>query len=436
MKKCKMVFKVILLSLLFIPYLYSQEIGEGELMIVNNTGNRILSVDVMPWGAIFSGGGQYTVDSRFRISDQNKFLYPRETQNINYEQNNNFKLANFDASQYYNGCAFSLGYGKYQINFSESQGSNTIWVDFSDANFKGSTITGYIQKLKIVYTAWNDIKLQYIGVGTWEVNIVSEIPDKTVKVWMQDGTPYYGSLTQNKGNFNDTVTFRDYPINAYNHGAINHFAPNNVFLNFKIKYDGAYIRNNDYFKICSCDFTINNDVDEITFTINPNSITMRPLVISGEGGRLITGYNATLILSNEQELDIENGAKIISNGTIFESSSGYWQGIFLNYPGPSTIENCIFNRAIYSIYSLNNLGNDLIISNNTFYVNYQGIACSGIYAVYTNNIQILHNHFYLHETPDGWSKAICIYNGAFTEENNNSVDDYNINPKLSLENII
>lgn len=52
-----------ILLLLFSSFIYSQEIGQGEFMIVNKTGIIPITVKIYPVYAIYSGGGQYTVDS-------------------------------------------------------------------------------------------------------------------------------------------------------------------------------------------------------------------------------------------------------------------------------------------------------------------------------------------------------------------------------------
>jgi hypothetical protein len=408
---------LVLLSLLFllIPYLHSQEIGDGELMIVNNTANRILSIEIFPVGAIFSGGGQYTVDSRFRISDENKYLYPTETQYINYEQNNNFIKANFDASEYRNGCAFSLGYGKYKIIFTESQGSNIVWVDFSDANFNGTSTQGYLQKLKIVYTAWNDIKFQYIGTGSWGINI-NDIPDKTIKVWQQDGTGN-SPLIPFKGDFCDTVTFHDFPIVATDYGARGHDSYEVFFMSLKIKNQGANSVAEHMLIFVKSDFKI---MDGITYTINGAGNNM----IMSEG-KFITKNDSKIKIPESFFFELFS-CKVELNRTTFEpnNANSYWNCFRIVNPYDVNINNCTFKNAQRSIWIVNNFL-PCTISDCTF----DNFSETGIYVENTKNSLISGNHFNApsYSNPCIYNWGIYVYDlSSSEEENNNNTNSANI----------
>lgn len=71
--------KSIIIIAIFIALLtgkiYSQNIAEGEFMIVNQTSGKNILVKMYPVGAIFSGGGQYTVDAKHSITQNEKYIY-------------------------------------------------------------------------------------------------------------------------------------------------------------------------------------------------------------------------------------------------------------------------------------------------------------------------------------------------------------------------
>lgn len=425
MKNLKSILGILVILFLMSPFLYSQDIGQGEFMIVNQTGNRIIGIEICPMGAIFSGGGQYTVDARYPIDPQNniKYIYPTGRINIDY-QGYNYTKANFDYTELRGGCAFTLGYGKYQISFfDENGGIFTCYIDFSDANFKGITTSDYYQKLRINirYNSGYNFSYNFIDL---EGNNTSEVPIvllDVIQVWQQLGTGN-DPLTPSKGNFNDTLTYRDFPIVAYEHGAINHFNPQQVFLNFKVKYDGAFLHNDRSLYFNNCNFTVDNADNEITFTINSFAPTLYPIVISGAEGNFIAGGHSTIKFSEGEGIKIENQAKIDLNGAKFNSSSGYWGGINLIDPGPSTINNCEFTNANTAIYSSESFTNLLAISNCTF-----NNSITGINLNYATNISILSNHFWLPDNPGFRTTGLSVYNGAFSEEDNNLAPWFRIN---------
>ncbi len=78
MKNVKEALGILVILFSITSYLYSQDIGQGEFMIVNKTNSIPITVKIYPVGAIFSGGGQYTVDARFPIDGNpvNKHIYP------------------------------------------------------------------------------------------------------------------------------------------------------------------------------------------------------------------------------------------------------------------------------------------------------------------------------------------------------------------------
>lgn len=136
MNNLKKISIAILIILFFSPFLYSQSIGNGEFMIVNQTNSTPITVKIYPVGAIFNGADQYTVIAAHPVPNTN-YIYGT-TANVDYNQGNNYKIANFDKTEGGAECYFSLGYGKYRIEFYEGTTmTNTCDVDFSDANFYG-----------------------------------------------------------------------------------------------------------------------------------------------------------------------------------------------------------------------------------------------------------------------------------------------------------
>ena len=173
---------------LFTSYIYSQNISDGEFMIVNHmeVSEVYIKAVIYPVGAIFSGGGQYTVDSRYRITDQNKYIYGKEII-LDYHQTGNwYEVANFDATSEKQDCTYSLGYGLYRIDFYYNPNGNSFiladscYVDFSDANFGTSSFIGY-QKLRIDYYP-DGIKFSFIGANATEHRI-SEVDKNMGTIW-------------------------------------------------------------------------------------------------------------------------------------------------------------------------------------------------------------------------------------------------------------
>ena len=269
------------------------------------------------------------------------------------------------------------------------------------------------------YYSPTNVTFQFIGDNTVPVNIKDV--NQYIKVWEQVGTPSPYSLTQNRGNFNDTVTYHDYPIKASDHSGLGHIDPDNINLNLSIKYQGANLTSNNYLQFINSIFTIN---DNITFTNNYKY----GLHITGQDAKFISGNNSVLNSVFEDILYLENGATIEANGTIFQSSnSGIWWGISLDNPKIVNINFCTFNNAVTAISINNSNINGVLISNNTFNIPLDYINV-GILIENGRNITILKNIFTL-PVYDGSvnNTAIQIINGANSEEDNNLAPWFNIN---------
>ncbi len=115
-----------------------------ELGIYNQTTSKDIMIKVYPIGAIFSGGGQYTVEATHQVVSNEYYIFGFSdvlTYDLNSE--NSHSYSNFDASVNYNQCKHSLGYGKYKIDFYERAGQDlsvfafidSCYLDLSDANY-------------------------------------------------------------------------------------------------------------------------------------------------------------------------------------------------------------------------------------------------------------------------------------------------------------
>jgi hypothetical protein len=392
-------------------------------MIVNKTGTLPITVRIYPIGAIFSGGGQYTVDARFPIDGNpiHKYIYPQQPFDIDYEHESSiyFVKANFDCSENRSDCDFSIGYGCYKIEFEDgiAEHYRECRVDFSDANFKGTSTNNYFQQLKINYYTWqtNGIKFQFFkeGVTTNEISIDDPNVQEYIQVWQQNGTGH-SSLTPSKGNFNDTVTYHNYPIKATDFGALKHLESNFIKMNLKIKYQGANtIANSDYLFFTESEFRI---LDGITYNINsPNQF----MVISG-GGKFITGNSSIINIPEDFYFYINGFSTIDFNGTTFQpiNPNSYWSNIGIEYPRNVNINNCTFKNAIDPVNIWYGRNNPCVIQNNCIFDNYVHNAIS---LTYTNNVVISDSYFsteFSDPQVDN-SVAISIAQSSNSENDNN-----------------
>jgi len=98
--------KEILISLFILFFiifskLYSQDIQQGEFMIVNNTGTsggHNITVKIYPSGAIFNGDYGYTLLAKNPIDPyNNQYIFGKEVVLSNDQGSGNyFTVANFD----------------------------------------------------------------------------------------------------------------------------------------------------------------------------------------------------------------------------------------------------------------------------------------------------------------------------------------------------
>ncbi len=424
MKNLKKLFGILSIIFIFTSLLYSQEIREGEFMIVNNTGQIFIKAVIYPVGAIFSGGGQYTVDATYPIvQNTNDKIFGKEIV-LDFNQNEKwFIVANFDKTEERVGCDFSLGYGIYKIDFyfgpnSENQFifADSCYVDFSDANFGTGNFNGY-QKLRIDYYM-DDIKFSFIGQGSVEHSIADV--NRHIKVWEQYGTPN-PPVTPNKGNFNDTCIsqYQSFPINAKDFGAPDHKCPNDIYMNLQLKYQGDNVKQNQVLNFNDCKLKIN---EGITLTINPTT----ELNIIGSNGKLETHPNSQLVCPSNFQLNIKNGATINSSYTTFQPSNGpIWNGINMENPGNTEFSHCTFNNAKTSIYSINSYNSNIIIhNNNTFNVPISlGIQPKAVQIINGKNILIDGNYFNLPQLNEySEEDGIWIEKASSNEdESNNSI---------------
>ena len=413
------------------PLLHSQDIQQGEFMVVNKTGGNgySIKIDIYPVGAIFNGNYEYALKAAYPIPQQNDKIWGVQQYELsNQTAQNWFVVANFDKSEYLNGCHFSLGYGRYRIDFYEGVNKTfTCDIDFSDVNFTGISTSTYYQQMRIDYNGSTDVKLQFYGANSSPYNISNE---ERLCVWEQKGT-LNGTQTQNKGSFTDysldAQQYHDYPINATQqpYGFFKHISPEEIYLNLKVTNFDANLSAYNTLMFYNSIFNIANGK---TYTIHTN-YTIYPIMFIGEEAKFVSGKNSTIIFPENTGLKTELNAQIECNGTNFTSSSGYWEGISLITPGGSSFNNCTFTNAKISIYSLNNNLTGLSITNNTFTIpqNNSNNAYNGINLGKTNNVSIISNHFYFPPNQCENNCGIVILNQANSEEENNDAPWYRIN---------
>lgn len=422
MNRIKKITIALLVLLLSSTFIYSQDIDRGEFMIVNQTSSSSnptnITVKIYPVGAIFNGADQYTVKARYPINEiSNPYIFGKEIA-ISYDQNGTewYKRANFDKSSDYLYCDFSLGYGRYRIDFYEgTTKTNTCDVDFSDANFTGTDVSGYIQHLRIDYNNSNDISFQFINPNSENVNI-AEV-NNYIKVWEQVGTENT-ALTPSKGNFTDSQDpasqFHAFPLDATSFGHFAHVTPEEVKMNLKVTNFNANIISSSTLSFSDCCFTLN---DGKTFTVNGG----QQLRITGGNGKFVSGNNSIVNMTENSIIKIYNYAKVEAIGTWFQTSNSYihWKGFDLYYPGESIFDNCKFYNGVNAINSFGNGSNLLSIQNCLFEDNYD----YALQVFKTTNLFLYNNIFNLGEFDGVLHNGIWILNSSFSEEENNSQEE-------------
>gem|GEM_PF-1674863 len=422
-----MLFSVLVIILLISQLLYSQDIQQGEFMVVNNTGKNgyQIKVDIYPVGAIFNGNDQYTLNAANQVGSYNKIWGVEQYPLTNNQTTQNwYARINFDKTSDIYECHFPLGYGRYRIDFYE--GANKTFacdIDFSDANFTGISTSTYYQKLRIDYYASNDVKLQFYGTNTSPYSITN---GEKICVWEQKGT-VNGTQAQNKGIFTDYSLdgqqYHNYPVNAVNYGFFRHVTPEEVYLNLSLENFDAYSSIAEL-KFKGSVFSLNSG-REFSMSGMYSTIT-----INGEGGKFISGENSTLNLPLDGSLVINEPASIESNGTKFTSLSSTepWLGLQINNPQSSIINNCKFWNTAKPITVF---GNNCLITNNKFHI-IPDIGSFmpqswGILLNEVRNASIIKNQFWLPEDPSLDSYGIIIMNTPSTEEENNDAPWYSLN---------
>ncbi|MCX6159578.1 MAG: T9SS type A sorting domain-containing protein [Ignavibacteriae bacterium] len=405
--------------------LYSQNIQQGEFMVVNNTGTsggHNITVKIYPSGAVFSGYYEYTLKSYNPIDPfNNQYIFGKDVVLSNDQgANDYFKVANFDRTENINGCSFSLGYGKYKVEILVNNNVvNWCYVDFSDANYCVNIPNeNYYHRLVIDCDPNDVLYFKYLDNSGNPTTRISA-GEQVVKVWEQLGTGH-GSQTPNKGDFTDYANdispypYHDFPIDAHSiSGNVGHETPEEVYLNLKVTNFNANLSTDKTLKFYNSVFTIASGKK---YTVN-GGLT-NSILISGQGAKFVSGYLSSFNISQSFTLYIQDQASIEANGTEFNSSdpNDFYSGISLSQPGASFIRNCIFNDIGNPINSLGNGSNTLMIDNNTFNDPKQ---CA-IYMTKTINVLISNNHFWLPFVPGMWGGGINIVNNVATEEDNNS----------------
>lgn len=361
---------IVFITCVFRNFSYSQNIGGGELMIVNNTGSasgKLVKINIYPVGAIFSGGYQYSLDARYRITATNKFIYGY-SDILNYnqslpEQDWTSKI-NFDANDNTDQCKISLGYGKYKIDFYEGPDVNNFtfveycYVDFADANYGTGNFQGE-QKFRIDYRSNNNITFNFLSSGN--LNNITAVA-KNIKVWEQYGSGF-PSAVPSKGMFHDTTiaSYRNFPIDAKLFGAVDHINPAVFDLNMSVNYQGASVRPNQNLSFLNSSLTIS---EGIILSINQN----QEMIFSGKSSKFITKNGSKVLSPSNFVIRVKDSASFSSDGATFGTNTTYnsWGGIRMdNVSQGSSIINSTFEYADTSVYLLNHHMNPFIFKNNT-----------------------------------------------------------------------
>jgi hypothetical protein len=438
MKNLKKIFtSFIIIFIIVFSNLYSQDISQGEFMIINNTGQsggHYIIVKMYPSGAVFNGDYYYTLDAKYSIPNHDPYIYGVNNLTISNDHQSSiyYRIANFDKTSDIQDCIFSLGYGLYKIEiYDVPNGSiiNWCYVDFSDANYcVNIPNNNYLHRL-IIDVGENDVlHFYYLDNNGNPTNSVS-LDHQTAKVWEQKGTiNEQNPPIQSKGDFTDfendqspEYKYHDFPIDAHRLFGMNvyHEHPDEVNLNLRLHYREANLLSDYTLKFKECTFTID---DNWTFTIN--SGYYNNLMIYGLGAKFKTGNNAKLFFPENYQLKILDNATIESNGTQFQIGENLpiWDGIYLENCGGAFFQDCEFNYAKNSIYSTNCGVNFHNINHNTFtipitYDEYN--PNHGINIWKSHNIYIYNNNFNFPSDPCASTAGIGIYQNANSEEENN-----------------
>ena len=414
--------------------LYSQDISQGEFMIVNNSGENgyPIKVDIYPVGAIFNGNYDYALKSKYPIDPQqnNKIFGIQQITLSNLTSQTWYTVANFDNTSELRDCQFSLGYGRYRVDFFKSTNGGNNWnqvnttdIDFSDANFTGYTTPEYFQKLIIHFVDDNTIYFNYIdNQGNNTQNEPISYDDKWIRVWKQSGTGHEGTLMQNKGNFTDYSTngieYHDFPIDATKppYNFFKHSNPQEVYLNLDLTHYDANLQPNYQLNFDNCTFHIN---DNITFTVNGPYLT-----IDGVEGKFSSGYLSTIIFPPGGQFTLSNHSIMNSVGSIFTSNSeDIWNGIILSNTNSVCIKDCEIHNALIPVFSQNSVTNpyNLSIINNKIWIPNDDMPNNGLQLINVYNVHISDNVFYSSQGASLEGAIIYIENDAPFSDNGNDL---------------
>lgn len=379
---------------------FSQNIGNGELMIVNNTQDQsplYLKINVYPVGAVFSGGRQYTLDARFPIDVANNKIFGF-TKILKYdktlpEQEWTAKI-NFDATSDILNCESSLGYGKYRIDFYHGQSidsfsfSDYCMIDYSDANYGTDAFQGE-QKIRIDYRSISSLTFNFLNSTT--PHSIDEV-GKAIKVWEQFGNGLNPS-EPSKGIFNDTTiaAYHDFPIDARQFGAVDHISPGEFNLNFTIKYPGAAVRQNQSLKFLRSIFTISEGI-EIPFNQSAE------ISVYGKNGKFESRPGSVVEVPADFVIKVSDSADINVDGAKFTTGSSQmiWRGIRLQNIGRnSSIINSDIEFADTAVSLTENSGNPFVLKSNRFKVFRTSGNSRAIFTRNSYNLLIQGNDFFL-----------------------------------------
>ncbi|HRI84201.1 MAG TPA: T9SS type A sorting domain-containing protein [Ignavibacteria bacterium] len=360
----------------------------------------MIKVNIYPVGAIFSGGNQYSLDATNKIPSSSEKIYGY-SKILNFNQNLNedqwtIKI-NFDASELFQDCETSLGYGKYRIDFySGPDQDNFLFIDYciidySDANYGTSAFQGE-QKIRIDFRPADQITFNFLSSSTPH-NITAV--EKNIRVWEQYGSGY-PPTAPSRGAFNDTTLsqYQNFPIDAKQFGAIEHPNPGDFALNMDVKYQGANLKQNQKLNFDKCELTIK---ENIVFPANQTS----EMNFSGKGAKFAAKNNSVInalsgfIINLNDSADIQlDGIKISTN-----SPSVIWRGIKANDLNVNSyIRNSNLEYADTALTVVNQLSRPFQFTSNTVLMS-RTIPGYRYGLVFNNAVNLLINQNEFHIPP-------------------------------------
>jgi len=363
----KKIFNGFAIVLCIAKLVYSQNIGQAEILVINETSDTI-SFAMYPISSVFNGtyageGNNYKYS--FYPSRRNsggKFWKMNPPAIVGGKTDINpggYVVLDFDDGDYYNNDTTHIvggfGYGLWKLELAMSNNGQIVEycsIDYRDANYTyGGGFTNDLMFILSEFGGVYELEFQFKDGGLPLSIYDARIQSKTIKIWHQVGKylPGFGydpkyPGSPSRGQFGidaDSSNTMSLPLKATDFGGTKHINANVIFMNLNIDKNNAELRNqeelvfaNSTLKILeNIDFRMGND-SKIFLTLQSKFNSAGP----GDSKILTVGNNSSIEL---------NGGSVNLNNTRFELASGAtsWKGITLTNTGLDTIKNCTFSGA-------------------------------------------------------------------------------------------